>query len=232
MEAGGKKIFYPCGLTRPMHELPDTVALDVVILPPEPITELAISANRILLAGNPDGAIRLGKEDCLPHISVAIFPARRDDIPGITAEIDRISRSCSPMTLVIDAIAKRRARAGEIVSSFHIPRPEVLQLFHKTVMRSMKPYTVPPTGPGMFVGDVSAPSIDCLYRFPKTSTYERYSPHITLGSGDLPELIPGIDLPVRFEAKEAAICHLGGHCTCRRVLARFSLGAGAPTGSH
>lgn len=232
MQAGGKTLFYPRCLIRPMYELPDTVALDVVILPPDPITEMAISTNRILLADNPGGGIHLGKEYCLPHIPVAIFSAKRDDIPDIIAKIDRIARRCSPMILTIDTVAKYRTKAGETISAFHIPRPEVLQLFHKKVMKGMKPYVASPAGPGMFADEASATSIDCLLRFPKTSAYEHYSPHIALGFGDLPELIPGIDLPVRFEARRAAICHLGGHCTCRRVLARFDLGAGAATGSN
>lgn len=210
-----------------MHEVPDTVAIDVVLLPPGPIMDMAIGANRTLLAGNPDGGIRLDGENCLPHISVAMLPTKRGDIPEITAKVGRIARQCSPMAMTIDAVAKHRARTGETISVFHILRSEILQLFHKTVMNAIAPYTAPPAGPLMFVGEVSAPSIDCLLRFTKTSAYERYSPHITLGFGDLPELIPGIDFPVRFEATRAAICHLGSHCTCRQVVAEFDLGAGA-----
>ncbi|MBT0732876.1 2'-5' RNA ligase family protein [Methanoculleus bourgensis] len=213
-----------------MHEFPDTVAIDVVILPPGPIMDMAIGANRILLAGTPGGGIRLERGDCLPHISVAMFPARREDIPEITAKVDRIARRCSPMALTIDTIAKHRVRTGETVSVFHIPRPEILQLFHKTVMNAVKSYTASPAGPEMFAGEASADSIDCLLRFPKTSAYERYSPHITLGFGDLPELIPGIDFPVRFEATKAAICRLGNHCTCRGIIAGFDLGAGQIAG--
>ncbi len=212
-----------------MHELPDTVAIDVVLLPPGPIMDMAIGANRTLLAGNPDGGIRLDGENCLPHISVAMFPARRGDIPEITAKVDRIARQCSPMTMTIDAVAKHRSSTGGTVSTFHILRAEILQLFHKTVMNALKPYQAPPAGPPMFAGEAPASSVDCLLRFPKTSVYERYSPHITLGFGDLPELIPGIDFPVRFEATRAAVCHLGSHCTCRRLLAEFGLGTGGPT---
>ena len=80
----------------------------------------------------------------------------------------------------------------------------------------------------MFAGAASASSIDCLLRFPGTSAYEHYSPHITLGFGDFPEIIPGIDFPVRFEVAKAADCHLGSHCTCRRVLAGFDLGTRTP----
>lgn len=209
-----------------MHEVPDTVAIDIVLLPPGPIMEMAISANRTLLAGNPGGEIRLGGEDCFPHVSVAMLPARRGDIPEIIAKVDRIARQCSPMTMTIDAVAKHRSSTGETVSVFHILRSEILALFHKTVMNALKPYTALPVGPPIFFSEAPAPSIDCLLRFQKTSAYERYSPHITLGFGDLPGLLPGIDLPVRFEVTKAAICHLGSHCTCRRVIAGFGLGTG------
>ncbi|MDN7012597.1 2'-5' RNA ligase family protein [Methanoculleus sp. FWC-SCC3] len=213
-----------------MHELPETIAVDVVFLPPGPIMDIAIGANRTLLAGNPDGGIRLDREGCLPHISVAMFPAKRRDITDIAAKIEQITRRCSPMSLTIDAVAKHRKNAGETVSTFHILKAEILQLFHKTVMNEVKPYQAPPAGPSMFSGEASAPSVDCLLRFPKTSAYERYSPHITLGFGDLPEIIPGIDFPVRFEVTKAALCHLGSHCTCHRVLATFDLGLRAHGG--
>ncbi|MDI3507222.1 MAG: hypothetical protein PWR21_1253 [Methanoculleus sp.] len=210
-----------------MHELPDTVAVDVVLLPPGPIMDMAIGVNRTLLAGNADGGIRLDRETCPPHISVAMLPARREDIPEITAKVDRIARRCSPMTLTADAVAKHRASTGETVSVFHILRAEILQLFHKTVMNALKQYPAPSAGPPMFVGETSASSVDCLLRFPKTAAYEHYSPHITLGLGDLPGLIPGIGFPIRFEVTRAAVCHLGNHCTCKRVLAEFGLGTGA-----
>jgi len=217
-----------------MHELPDTVAVDIALLPPGPIMDLAISANRTLLAGNRDGGIRLAHEDCLPHITVAMLPAKHEEIPEIVAKMDRITRQCSPMTVTIDAVAKRRTGTGGIVPVFHIHRAEILQLFHKTVMNAVMPHAAPPAGPGMFMGEVSAPAVDCLARFMKTGAYEHYSPHITLGYGDLPELIPGLDLPLRFEVTRAAVCHLGAHCTCRRVLAVFGLGTGrlaAPGGA-
>ncbi|WP_243669996.1 hypothetical protein [Methanoculleus chikugoensis] len=178
-----------------MHELPETIAVDLVLLPPGPIMDLAIGANRTLLAGNPDGGIRLDREGCLPHISVAMLPARSRDIPEIAAKVERITQRCSPpMALTIDAVAKHRKNAGETVSTFHILRAEILQLFHKTVMNAVMPHQAPSAGGSSAFsgGEASAPSVDCLLRFPKTSAYERYSPHITLGFGDLPEIIPPV----------------------------------------
>ncbi|MCM2464813.1 hypothetical protein DIC75_00545 [Methanoculleus sp. CWC-02] len=228
MPIPGKTLFYLFRQFGLMHKLPDTVAIDVVLLPPGPIMDMAIGANRTLLAGSPDGGIRLDGEDCLPHISVAMLPVRSGDIPEITAKVDRIARQCSPMTMTVDAVVKHRSGTGETVSAFHILRAEILQLFHKTVMNALKPYPAPPAGPEMFAGETSASSVDCLVRFQKTSAYLRYSPHITLGFGNLPEILPGIDFPIRFEVTKAAICHLGSHCTCRRVLAGFDLGNRTP----
>ncbi len=209
-----------------MHEALDTVAIDIVLLPPGPIMDMAISANRTLLAGSPGGEIRLGRGGCIPHVSVAMLPAKRGDIPEIVADLDRIARQCSPMTMTIDAVAKDRSSTRGTVSAFHIPRTDILSLFHKTVMNAVKPYTASTVGPPAFFGQTSAPSIDCLLRFPARAAYERYSPHITLGFGDLPELLPGIDLPVRFETTKAAVCHMGSYCTCRRIIAGFGLGVG------
>ncbi len=209
-----------------MHEVPDTLAIGVVLLPPGPIMEMAISANRTLLAGNPGGGIRLDSENCLPHIPVAMLPARREDMREIIAKVDRIVRRCSPMTVTIDAVAKHRSSMGETVSTFHILRAEILTLFHKIVMNALTPYAALPVGPPIFFEEAPTASIDCFHRFQKTSAYERYSPHITLGFGNLPELLPGVDFPIRFEAAKAAICNLGSHCTCRRIIAGFDLGTG------
>jgi hypothetical protein len=220
--------FLPSLLISPiMSEHEGTIAIDVVLFPPEPVADETINANRTLLAGNPGGGIRLDHRDCLPHISVAMIPVRLDEFPAIVADVERIVRKCSPMTLTIDAIAKRRASAGEIVSAFHILRTEILQLFHKSVMKALEPYSAPSSGTRMFADEeVAASTVDCFLRFPAASAYRNYSPHITIGFGETPRILPGLELPMRFEVQKAAICHLGSHCTCRKVLAGFDLGTG------
>ena len=190
--------------------------------------DMVIGANRTLLAGNPGGGIRLDWEGSLPHIPVAMLPVRREDLPKISAKVAQIAERYSPMILTIDAVAKDRRNVGEIISTFYILRAEILALFHKTVMNGIMPYQTSPAGPPMFLGGASPSSTDCLLRFPKISAYERYSPHVTLRFGDLPAIIPGIDFPVRFEVTKAALCHLGCHCTCRKVLAMFDLGVWKP----
>ncbi len=207
-----------------MSILPDTVAIDIVLIPPGPVVDEAIRINQALIMGNSDGEIALSREGSIPHISVAMAAVRRDDLPAVTRAIERIVQHCTPMTLTIDAIEHRSASNGDRVSAFHVLRPEIIQLFHKTVMNAVSRYAVSGATPEMFADErVEESSVDYLRRFPETSSFSRYSPHITLGFGEIEPLLPGLDFPIRFEATRAAICRLGNHCTCREILAEFAL---------
>ena len=46
------------------------------------------------------------------------------------------------------------------------------------------------------------------------SSFDNFLPHITIGYGEATDS----GLPASFIASELAICHLGNHCTCRKVL--------------
>jgi 2'-5' RNA ligase len=207
-----------------MSTLADTVAVDVALLPPDPVMDEAIRINQALIAGNSDGEVRLDRQTCIPHITVAMGAVRREKLREVETAVGRIARHCTPMTLTIDAIEHTSVSTGERVSAFHVLRPEIIQLFHKTVMNAVSRYAVPEAAPEMFADEtVSASSVDCLRRFRERSSFARYSPHITLGFGEIEPFLPGLDFPLRFEVTRVAICHLGNHCTCREILAEFEL---------
>lgn len=208
-----------------MNTQTNTVAIDVVLLPPGPVIDEAIRINRALIAGKADGEIRLGRTACIPHITVAMAAVRKSDLGEVEAAVGRIARHCTPMTLTIDAIEHVAVpTTGERVSAFHLLRPEIIQLFHKRVMNAIAGYALPEAAPEMFADEgVADSSVGCLRRFREQSSFSRYSPHITLGFGEIEPRLPGLDLPLRFEATRVAICHLGNHCTCREILAEFEL---------
>ena len=56
--------------------------------------------------------------------------------------------------------------------------------------------------------------------FVRTKILENYHPHITLGMG----VLLGLNLPISFIASRLALCHLGTHCTCKKILTEFKLG--------
>ncbi|MDN7024993.1 2'-5' RNA ligase family protein [Methanoculleus sp. FWC-SCC1] len=207
-----------------MNTSTDTLAVDVALIPPGPVIDEAIRINRALLAGNSAGEIRLGRQACIPHITVAMAAVRRENLGEVEAAVGRIARHCTPMTLTIDAIEHSAISTGERVSAFHVLRPEIIQLFHKTVMSTVSRYTVPEAAPEMFADETVSPSsADCLRGFRERSSFAQYSPHITLGFGEIEPYLPGLDFPLRFEATRVAICHLGNHCTCKEILAEFEL---------
>jgi hypothetical protein len=53
-----------------------------------------------------------------------------------------------------------------------------------------------------------------LYWINKRSSFNDYSPHITLGISKL----KGKAVDINFTASKIAICHLGNYCTCRRMF--------------
>jgi len=211
-----------------MTPLPEEIALDVVLIPPGPVIDEAIRINRALLAMHPqDDAIMLDATACIPHMTVAMAAVKSRDFSAITDAIGKIAEKCSPMTLSITGISAVTVAGGRKVSGFDITRIDALQLLHKTVMHAVEPYALQETKPEMFAGyekgRVEDTAIDCLRRFSKRSSFSNYSPHITLGYGRIPDLVPGTPFPIRFLAQRIAICHLGKHCTCRSILSSFDL---------
>ena len=70
-------------------------------------------------------------------------------------------------------------------------------------------------------GEVGESTLLWIKNYPAQSSYEKFFPHITLGYGE----ILFENLPIDFTVTKIALCHLGNHCTCRKVLAAAELTA-------
>ena len=55
--------------------------------------------------------------------------------------------------------------------------------------------------------------------YPEKSSFENFFPHITIGYGE----INNFSFPIIFSVSKLALCHLGNHCTCRKILASTNL---------
>ena len=62
-------------------------------------------------------------------------------------------------------------------------------------------------------------TIDYIKKFPTGSSFENYSPHITVASGDMDIKTESFE----FASNEIALCHLGNYCTCRKILISHNL---------
>jgi glycosyltransferase domain-containing protein len=204
-----------------MEKSQNKIAVDVVLLPPDEITDKAIEVNQVLLKTF-DKEIVLNKENCFPHISLAMGCIKRDDIPEIDTILKDIIENFSPITLTISDIHIGVIPTGEKVSGFGIEKTKDLQLLHETVMNKLSPY---------FTYDVS---LDMIYalpnqqaeettthwikNYPKEASFEKFFPHITIGIGEVEGEACGVKFPIKFSVSKLALCHLGNYCTCGKIV--------------
>lgn len=195
------------------------IAVDVVLLPSERIMDMAIEANRALLKQIPDKIV-LDKDSCLPHISLAMGCIDRRDI----AEIERILRSLTvshlPEKLIIEGVRIGTNAKNEKVSLLQLEKTPQLQSLHEAVMKNLEPFFSHHVSGNMILPPhpVSESTLIWISHYPEKSSFEKFSPHITLGYGH----IENISFPPAFTASELALCHLGNYCTCRKILASIA----------
>jgi 2'-5' RNA ligase len=115
------------------------IAIDIVLLPSEVMTNQAIEANKELLKQYADRII-LDKEKCLPHISLAMGCIDEKHITDIEEILKSIAEKNNPGRLRVVGINTGTNSLGEKVSSFEVEKTEKLLLLHEQVMRRMKPY--------------------------------------------------------------------------------------------
>lgn len=189
------------------------IAVDIVLLPEETMTDLAIAANTELVKKYRSRII-LNRKDCLPHISLSMGCI---DSRGVTS----IGELLLPMVEIIPkrlrpvGIGKSTNFSGEVVSVFKVERSEQLQKLHEKICDTVKPFFAWDVTEDMIAGGhANASTLGWIENYYVKSAYSNFSPHITVGYGDLADR----PLPRDFAVSHLAICHLGDHCTCAKTL--------------
>jgi 2'-5' RNA ligase len=196
------------------------IAADVVLLPDEATMNRAMEINRRLVARNRPEIV-LSKKDCLPHISLAMGCIDEADVTAIQERLKLLAREASVGPLrILDVVASVNSR-GETTCLLDIDRTEELQALHERVMQEMMPFFRHEVSAAMIYDDkVSGTTLDWIRTYPQKAAYAHFRPHITLGYG---QVSAGLSFPIPFGVTRIALCHLGNHCTCRRVLAAVDL---------
>lgn len=197
------------------------LAIDVVLIPDAELLAAAITLNRAL-QGVPDAPIVLDQATCLPHISLAMGCVREDAIPSVAALIEAIAGALPPVTLIPTGFHVRLSQTGYVVASLELARTAPLQSLHESLMRGVEPFVSRDARPEMFVApeSISSSTIRWVNECGSAASFDRFWPHITLGMGEVPA---GATLPASGRSSRLALCQLGPHCTCRRVLVDASL---------
>lgn len=193
-------------------------AVDVVILPPEPVVDLCIAWNRQLTTLESQSIV-LNTTDTLPHISLlmgCMTDAFLRKAAGILEQI-----TCDRSSIPLNITGLQSTEGSHPVAALDIALSDELAEFQNTVIEAFRPvitqdaeevdlFDPPP---------ISASALEWINHFIPEQCYERFWPHITLGHGNP----AGTQEPLVFRATRIAICHLGNHCTCRKILAEAQL---------
>jgi 2'-5' RNA ligase len=195
-------------------------AVDVVLLPDETMTNRAIEVNAELVKryGN---KIELDKENCLPHISLAMGCVEEADIPSVEKALEAIAKETSFGGLKVVGIRPSGNAKAEIVSVFEVEKTTWLQSLHEKVMDRLTRYFSNDVTENMIYGDedVAESTLLWIKNYRQNSSFTNFFPHITIGYGQIENQV----LPETFSVSKLVLCHLGNHCTCRKVLASIGL---------
>lgn len=201
------------------HPVMKKLAIDIVILPPDNVTEVAINYNK-LLRGNTEENIVLGKTRYLPHISLLMGCLATDQLEEITSILHAVVKEHNILKLAISGIQTDNAGTHGVVS-LEIERTQELQSLHESIANSCRPFLSQDAEEADMADPppIKKSSLEWINRFIPHACFENFWPHITLGLGEY----AGTFEPFDFPASRVAICHLGNHCTCAEVLGEVSL---------
>lgn len=198
----------------------DRIAVDVVLLPDTAVTELAVRLNRALIREY-ESPIVLDAEACLPHVSLAMGSTDRNAVEAVAERLRMLAQRSPVSILDITGIAVTTNSRGEKVSSFAIKKTSALQALHEAVMRDVGPLLGHDVDATMvYDGIAGETTLEWIRDYPEKAAYDRFFPHITLGYG---QASTAMTFPIPFPAPRLALCHLGNHCTCRKVLTAVTL---------
>ena len=191
------------------------IAVDVVLLPDETMTDKAIEMNAKLVKQF-GSEIVLHKEKCLPHISLAMGCIDEEDITFIEKVLETIAERYTIGEMEIVGINTSTNSKGETVSVFEVRKTKELQALHEKVMERVQPYFSNTVTSDMIYGDeqVSETTLEWIETYRENAGFSRFFPHITIGYGQA----QGPEQPIIFLASKLALCHLGNNCTCKNIF--------------
>jgi 2'-5' RNA ligase len=190
-------------------------AVDIVLLPDGAMTDRAIEANQELVKTYGEKIV-LNRENCLPHISLAMGCVDERDFDALEKVLRAIAKENFLPQLRVTGIQSSSNWVGETVSVFEVEKVRELQLLHEEIMERLAGFLSPDVDKEMLYdpADVSESTLLWIKNYREESSFGNFFPHITIGYGEMDD----VSFPIQFEISSLAMCHLGNHCTCREIL--------------
>jgi len=195
-------------------------AVDVVLLPEETMMNRAIEANAELVK-KLGCKIVLNKQNCLPHISLAMGTINETDIGNIGKILKAVAKENFLGDFKIVGVHVETNAVGQQVSAFIVEKTDRIQSLHERIMNGLAPYLSSDVDRTMMYpsGEIAESTLLWIRNYREKSSFQNFSPHITIGYGQMQNRVPQIE----FAATKLALCHLGNHCTCREILVSIEL---------
>jgi 2'-5' RNA ligase len=197
------------------------IAVDIVLLPDNAMTAQAIKVNAAL-DPTTGSRIALDGKTCLPHITLAMGCIEPSAVEMIQSDLQTTAEALPVGDLTVTGVVISLDSRNEQVSAFALAMTPALRALHERVMETMQTHATYDVTAEMLWGDeeVSPTSLRWISTFREKAAFGAFFPHITLGYGMVNETMR---FPMAMTASKLAVCHLGNHCTCRRVLAAVTL---------
>ncbi|WP_048148937.1 2'-5' RNA ligase family protein [Methanolacinia paynteri] len=194
-------------------------AVDIALIPERETLDFFIGLNRRLIEKTGDDSIRLGDSACLPHISLAMGRVHASCIEDIK-EILSVVSGFLPYNAAYKDYAVVAGSNGDQISGLDIVRDDMIAGLQEIVAGILGEFSSHGMTPECFSGDASAItdfSLDYSENYLARQTGDSFSPHITIGNGNIRK-VEDIQPPANFSCDRIAICRLGNHCTCAELL--------------
>lgn len=196
------------------------LAVDVALLPPEEIMDVAIATNKSVR--DPRCVFRLNKGDCLPHLSLLQGVLDSTAQENLEAILSAVALQTEPLELSIIGAETYILSDGYIASGFEVsPTPELISL-HEEILQRTEGLVGNDIAEEMFFNPpIREGVIEYVRMFRTKKSGKHFGPHLTTSVGGEPSFVPAF--PIFFTVSQLALCQLGNAGTCRKVLASFEL---------
>lgn len=197
-------------------------AIDIVLLPPPEVMDAVIQTNSMLIQETGDDAIRLSVADRIPHVSLAMGCIPGSALSQLNVPLEQLAKRLLPMEVGIEGAVSVITDSGDMVSGINLAKDDSLFILHRSVVAQLAGIAQEKTTMSSFIRDedeeLTPFTLGYVPEYAEKAGYDKYSPHITLGNGDVTKIEGLPVLPETVTFSTIAVCHLGNHCTCRSVL--------------
>ncbi|HTM02366.1 MAG TPA: 2'-5' RNA ligase family protein [Vicinamibacterales bacterium] len=194
--------------------MPPLIAVDVALLPPEPVCRQAVAINAALPTAESQG-LRFDATH-VPHVTLTQQFIDAGEVPRIEAALTATLSSHRPLALDVTGAGR-----GSRSIWMSIQRTPELDHLHTALMDALQPFERTGGSIAAFEGGDARPGdVAWVSGFRRSAAYGRFRPHITVGhASQLP-----IVARTSFTAGTIVLCRLGRFCSCITKLRTWGLG--------